>query len=299
MTHDRTKDSDNVDTSDISNSSRKFNINSPNTSTIHWGFGDLVGRVAIITGGSDGIGRATATLLAAQGAIVAICARGSEKLETTRTAIAHDIAQSGSDGAVEAHQLDVSDAVAYTRLVEDIAQRHGRLDMMVNNAMSVHYAPIEKLTLAHWRKDFAVNAEAVFIGTKAALAVMRAAKRGAIVNVSSTTAIRAAPYMASYSASKAALIQFTAVAAMEAAQDNVRINAVVPGQVQTSGNEDFARKAPDIAARTTEAIPLGRGGEPTELAAAIVFLLSDAAAYITGIAMPVDGGKSAQLYLPS
>lgn len=253
---------------------------------------DFEGRVALITGGSDGIGRATAELLAANGAIVAVCARGEEKLEATRAAIA------GAGGKVEAHRLDVADADAYAALVADVASRHGRLDMMVNNAMSVHYAPIERLTLDHWRKDFAVNAEAVFTGTKAAMKVMKAAGRGSIVNVSSTTAIRAAPFMSSYSASKAALIQFTAVAAMECARHGVRVNAVVPGQVQTAGNEDFAAKAPEVAAKTVETIPMARGGHPAELAAAIAFLLSDAAAYVTGIALPVDGGKSAQLYLP-
>ena len=254
---------------------------------------DFEGRVAIITGGSDGIGRQTSELLAQSGATVIVCARGLDKLEATRAAI------EAAGGKVETHQLDVSDADAYAALVADVAARHGRLDMMVNNAMSVHYAPIEHLTLDHWRKDFAVNAEAVFTGTKAAMAVMKPARRGSIVNVSSTTAIRAAPFMSSYSASKAALIQFTAVAAMECAAHNVRLNCVVPGQVQTAGNEDFARKAPEIAARTAEAIPMQRGGNPEELAAAIAFLLSDAASYITGIALPVDGGKSAQLYLPS
>lgn len=253
---------------------------------------DFQGRVAIITGGSDGIGRATAELLAANGATVAICARGVDKLEATRAAV------EAAGGKVEVHQLDVSDNDAYAALVADIAARHGRLDMMVNNAMSVHYAPIEKLNLDQWRQDFAVNAEAVFTGTKAAMAVMKPAGRGSIVNISSTTAIRAAPYMSSYSASKAALIQFTAVAAMECAGSGVRVNAIVPGQVQTAATEDFASKAPETAARTASAIPMQRGGNPEELAAAIAFLLSDAASYITGIALPVDGGKAAQLYLP-
>ena len=253
---------------------------------------DFIGQVALITGGSDGIGRATADLLARRGASVAICARGEEKLEEARAAIAK------AGGTVEAHRLDVSDSVAFAALIESIAERHGRLDMMVNNAMSVHYAPIVKLTLAHWRKDFAVNADAVFVGTKAAMEVMIPAGKGSIVNIASTTAIRAAPFLSSYSASKAALVQFTAVAAMEAARYGVRINAIVPGQVQTAANESFARKAPAVADKTTEAIPMGRGGKPSEIAESIAFLLSDAASYITGVALPVDGGKAAQLYLP-
>ena len=255
---------------------------------------DLTGRVAIVTGGSDGIGRATSELLASRDAHLVILARGVEKLEATKSAI------DDAGGSAEIHSIDLSDAEGYAALVAKIAADHGRLDMLVNNAMSVHYAPIEKLGLDHWRKDFAVNADAVFAGTKAAIVAMRASGNGgSIVNVASTTAIRAAPMMTSYSASKAAMIQFSAVAAMETAADNIRINCVVPGQVQTAGNEKFAERAPDIAAKTAQAIPMGRGGTPAELAQAIAFLLSDAAGYITGVALPVDGGKAAQLYLPN
>ncbi|MDT0574579.1 SDR family NAD(P)-dependent oxidoreductase [Croceicoccus sp. F390] len=250
-------------------------------------------KVAIVTGGSDGIGRATARLLAQRGAHVIICARRKEKLSEAKAEI------EAAGGSVETVSLDVTNSEDFANLVAEVAERHGRLDMMVNNAMSVHYAPIANLTLEHWRKDFAVNADAVFVGTKAALKVMMAAGSGSIVNISSSCGIRAAPYMSSYSASKAALIQFTAVAAMEAARSNVRVNAIVPGQVQTASTEDFASKAPEVAAKTADAIPMGRGGTPDELAEAIIFMLSDAAAYVTGVALPVDGGKAAQLYLPS
>jgi meso-butanediol dehydrogenase / (S,S)-butanediol dehydrogenase / diacetyl reductase len=253
---------------------------------------DMEGRTALITGGSDGIGKAAARLLASRGAIVAICARRAGVLETARAEIAEI-------GTVEAHVLDVTDEAGFTALIEDFAARHGRLDMLVNNAMSVHYAPITKLKTEHWRKDFAVNAEATFVGTRAAMRIMMAAGRGSIVNVSSTTGIRAAPNMASYSASKAAMVHFTACAAMEGGPAGVRINAIVPGQVMTAATEDWASKAPGTAAKTSGAIPMLRGGQPEELAEAIAFLLSDAASYITGVALPVDGGKSAQLYLPT
>ena len=251
------------------------------------------GQVAIVTGGSDGIGRATAQMLAQRGAHVVICARRAEKLEDTKSLI------EAEGGSVETASLDVSDTDAFEACIRDVAARHGRLDMLVNNAASTHYAPIGKLTLENWRADFAVNADAVFVGTKTAMDIMVPKGRGSIVNVSSSCGIRAAHNMASYSASKAALTHFTACAAIECASTGVRVNTVVPGQVQTSANEAFAEKMPEVAAKTESAIPMKRGGQPSELAEVICFMLSDAASYITGVALPVDGGKVAELYLPS
>jgi meso-butanediol dehydrogenase / (S,S)-butanediol dehydrogenase / diacetyl reductase len=251
----------------------------------------LEGKIALVTGGSEGIGFATAQLLLERGAKVAICARRQDKLDSALAALAQL-------GEVEAHQLDVTDEAGFNALIEDVARRHGRLDMLVNNAMSVHYAPVTKLTMEHWRKDFAVNADAVFVGTRAAMKIMLAQGSGSIVNISSTNGLKAAPFMSSYSASKAALIHFTAVAAMEGAPYGVRVNTVVPGMVLTAATEDYLQKAGEQGQKTMEAVPMKRAGRPREIAAAIAFMLSDEASYITGATLPVDGGKAVQLYLP-
>lgn len=253
---------------------------------------DMQGKVALVTGSSEGIGLATAKLLAQRGATVAICARKQDKLDAAKAELA-------AVGACEAHRLDVADTDALAALVGDLASRHGRFDMLVNNAMSNNYGAIADIGLEQWRKDFAVNADAAFVGTKAAMKAMAANGGGAIVNVASTNGLLAAPRMASYSASKAALVHFTSVAAMEGATLGIRVNTVVPGMVMTSATEEYMKYSGETALRTIDAIPMQRPGQPDELAEPIVFLLSDAASYITGIAMPVDGGKSVQLYLPS
>lgn len=199
---------------------------------------DFKGKVAFVTGGSDGIGRATAMLIARRGAHTVICARQPERL----AGVAEEIAAAG--GGAEAIALDASDLEALDRTIRDVAARHGRLDLMVNNAASTHHGPISKLKIEHWRKDFALNADAVFVATKAAMGIMKAGGGGSIVNVSSSCGLRAPNFMSSYSASKAALTHFSACAAMEGARDGIRVNVVVPGQVQTQATVEFGKKAP-------------------------------------------------------
>jgi meso-butanediol dehydrogenase/(S,S)-butanediol dehydrogenase/diacetyl reductase len=253
----------------------------------------MKGKVAFITGGSDGIGRATAIRLAEEGAHVVICARRPENLAEAEAAV------KAVGGSVEALRLDVGDAAAYESAIVDTARRHGRLDALVNNAMSVHYAPILDTSLEDWRADFRINADAVFVGTKAALRIMYGQRSGSIVNIASTNGLLAMIGMSSYSASKAALIHFSAVAALEAAEYGVRVNVIAPGQILTPAVENFAKIDPDRAAQSTALIPMKRGGQPRELADAVLFLASDESSFVTGACLPVDGGKSVQMNMPA
>ena len=254
--------------------------------------GRMQDKVAIITGGGTGIGRASAERLAAEGAHVVICGRRPEPLAHTLAAI------HANGGSAESVALDVSDLDAYTAVIANVATRHQRLDVLVNNAMSIGYTSILDTPIEDWRRDFRVNMEAVFVGTREALRVMMPKKRGSIINISSLNGVRAMPNMSSYSASKAALIQFSAVAAMEAAASGVRVNSIAPGQIATDAVVNFSQAHAAAAERITATIPMGRSGEPTELGNAVLYLASDESTFTTGICLYVDGGKAAQLYIP-
>ncbi|WP_083491498.1 SDR family NAD(P)-dependent oxidoreductase [Thauera sp. 27] len=196
-------------------------------------------------------------------------------------------------GKAEAVVADVSDEAGFTAALEAAAQRHGRLDVLVNNAMAYTWGSIEEMSTADWHANFATSVDGTFWGTRTAMRLMKG-KGGAIVNVSSICGQLGTPWMAGYSAAKAAIDNFSRAAAAEGAPHGVRVNVVIPAVVETPATAGML--ADEASRRNTEKlIPMGRVGQPEELANAILFLASDEASYITGASLPVDGGRSSVL----
>ena len=247
----------------------------------------MQGKVAFVTGAGTGIGAATAIRLAQEGATVVICGRRQAPLDEVVAQI------KAAGGKAEAVQADVSDEAGFTAAIDAAAQRHGRLDVLVNNAMAYSWGAIEATSTADWHSNFSTSVDGTFWGTRAAMKLMKA-RGGSIINVSSICGLLGTAHMAGYSAAKAAIINFSRAAAAEGAAEGIRVNVVIPAVVETPAT---AGMLSDEAARkgTEKLIPMGRVGQPEELANAILFLASDEASYITGAALPVDGGRSAVL----
>lgn len=250
------------------------------------------GKVAIVTGGSMGIGRAAALQLAREGAHVVACARRKPRLEELQAEI------DAFGGNFTGVALDVADIDAFAKLIEDTAAEHGRLDVLVNNAPSVIGGMVLDQGIEDWRANFGVSVESVFIGVQAAMKVMQPQGFGSIINVSSVSSLRAGQAAGAYSAAKAAVNQFTMCAAMEAGPYNVRVNVVAPGAVETPGLDASVMKNEAMKKLMGDAIPMKRIGTPEEMAEAICFLGSDDSSFITGVVLPVDGGKTPQLHVP-
>ena len=249
--------------------------------------GRLQDKVAFVTGGGSGIGAATARRFAQEGAIVVVCGRRAEPLEAVVAAIV------AAGGRAEAVVADVSDEAAFTAAIASAAQRHGRLDVLVNNAMAYTWGAIEETSTADWHANFSTSVDGTFWGTREALRLMKG-KGGAIVNVSSICGSLGMPWMAGYSAAKAAIDNFSRAAAAEGAAHGIRVNVVIPAVVETPATAGML--ADEASRRNTEKlIPMGRVGQPEELANAILFLASDEASYVTGACLPVDGGRSSVL----
>ena len=246
----------------------------------------LNGKIAIVSGGSDGIGRAIAKRFAEEGANVVICGRTKEKLDEA-------VAEIG--GSVQGVVQDVSDAAGYASMIESVAKEKGGLDILVNNAPHVGYGGVADAPVDDFRENYRVNVDAPYAGMQAALKIMNKKGAGSIVNISSINGLRAMPGMAGYSSAKAALVHLTRLASMECAANGVRVNAVAPGPIATPGTVAYIKSDPKAGEAIANGIPMKRIGEPEEVANVVLFLASDQSSYVTGVCLSVDGGKANEL----
>jgi dehydrogenase/reductase SDR family protein 4 len=244
-------------------------------------------RVAIVTGASRGIGRAIALGLARAGAHVALTARKAPDLE----AVAHEVIGLGRRAlAVPGHMGRRPDI---DRVFDTVVKEFGRLDILVNNAATNPvFGPLIEIDEEAWDKIMALNVKGYLFAAQRAARAMLAAGKGAIVNVSSTGGVRAAAGLGAYSVSKAAVIMLTRVMARELAPFGVRVNAVAPALIETKFSEALW-KNPDILDQYLKTTPMGRTGQPEEIAGAVVYFCSDAASYVTGQTLVLDGGQLA------
>jgi len=247
---------------------------------------DLTDRVAIVTGGSRGIGEATAGALADQGASVVISSRKLEGLEAAADRI--NARHAGAALAMVAHVGRPEDS---ERLVSNVMTRFGRIDILVNNAgTNPHFGPTLDVELSAWDKTFEVNLRGPLVLTRLVVDAWMRAHGGAIVNVASIAGLRPEFGLGPYGVTKAALIMLSRQLATELAPVGIRVNAVAPSIVKTEfaaalwGNEEIAR-------RVLDRNPIGRFATAEEVASVIAFLVSDAASYVNGEVLPIDGGE--------
>jgi NAD(P)-dependent dehydrogenase (short-subunit alcohol dehydrogenase family) len=250
----------------------------------------FIGRVALVTGAGSGIGRATALGLASEGAVVAC----TDMNESAARATAHD-----AGPTAKAHQLDVANEADWEVVVQAVLASHGRLDILVNSAGVSAASPVPETTFAEWRRVLGVNLDGAFLATKHAMRAMRALG-GSIIHVSSASGIKAAGGAAAYSTSKAGLCMLARTAAKECrdAGLTIRVNTVCPGGVKTPmwSSMPFFRElvqqlgSEDAAFASLAEGPGGSFAEPADVVAAILFLASDEARFISGIDLVVDGG---------
>ncbi len=239
------------------------------------------GKVVLVTGASRGIGRAVAEALAAAGAAVVLGARDQAKLAEAVDAIV------SAGGRASAVSLDVCHRESVDAALAAVLQRHGRIDGLVNNAGITRDNLLLRMKAEEWEAVLATNLTGVYHCTQAALRPMLKQRSGRIVNVTSVVGITGNAGQANYAASKAGVIGFTKSIAREVASRAITVNAVAPGFIDTEMTAAMTDKAKEAVASS---IPMGRVGKPEDVAGAALFLLSDAAAYVTGQVLGVDGG---------
>ena len=248
---------------------------------------DLTGKRALVTGASRGIGRAIAVAYAQAGADVAILARNGDLLAE----VAEEITGHGRHATVAV--ADVLDPDATRSAVSGAIGELGGLDVLVNNAGGNSFStPVAQMRMSGWDKTMRLNLDSIMHITQEALPALGEGKSGSIINVSSVAGLRGAPTMAHYGAAKAALISLTQTLAIETAWMGVRVNALVPGWIETDLT-DFLRSSKEAEQGTLSRVPMQRWGTVEEIAEPAIFLASDASSFMTGQSLIVDGGLSA------
>ena len=247
---------------------------------------DLTGKVAIVTGGNGGIGLGMAKGLASCGASIVVAGRNAEKAK----AALHALQTLGVKAAFVA--ADVTKRAACHQLVADAVAAFGRLDILVNNAgTSIRKMP-EAYSEADWHHVLDTNLTSAFLCSQAAHDAMKQAGGGKIINIGSMMSIFGAPYATPYAASKGGIVQMTRAIATAWARDNIQVNAVLPGWIDTDLTRTARSEVEGLQARVVARTPAGRWGEPDDLAGIAAFLASPASDFVTGTAIPIDGGYS-------
>ena len=253
----------------------------------------LSGKVALITGGTSGIGAATAKLFAREGAEVIITGRRRELGEV----VVAQIKQSGGEATFIA--ADVTRAEDCRRSIDETIAAYGRIDILFNNAGVVTQGTLEETREDDWLQTFEINVKGTYLMTKRVLPIMRAQGKGVIVNNASDWGIVGGPGYAAYSASKGAVVLLTKSVALEVARDNIRVNAVCPGDTYVERWRIDERRDGSISFEEElkamgKALPIGRVGTVEEIANAVLFLASDESSFMTGATLIVDGGNTAR-----
>jgi len=250
---------------------------------------DLKGKVAVVTGGNGGIGLGMARGLAAAGAQVVVAARNREK---SRSAVA-EIERRG--GTAIALDVDVTSEASVATMTKATVERLGRLDILVNNAGTNIRKPAHDLTVDEWRYVIDTNLTSAFLCSRAAYPAMKRAGGGKVINIGSMMSIFGAPFAPVYGASKGGIVQLTKSLATTWARDNIQVNAVLPGWIDTELTQNARREVPGLNEMVLRRTPAARWGTGEDMAGIAVFLASSASDFITGTAIPVDGGYSIQV----
>ena len=251
---------------------------------------DLTDKVAIVTGGNGGIGLGMARGLANAGASVVVLGRNEAKSQAAAEAI-----QSETGANTLAVTADVSDPVQVDRAVATVLDHFKRIDILFNNAgINIRNAP-QDLTLDEWNQVIAANLTSAFLTSKAVYPAMKQAGGGKIVNIGSMTSIFGSSFAAPYSASKGGIVQLTKSLALSWAADNIQVNAILPGWFDTEMTQQARDQIPGLHERVLARIACGRWATPDDMAGTAVWLASRASDYVTGVAVPVDGGYASTL----